>query len=132
MLKRENDRYLKELRALYIEATGDTQGVDTLQPMAMGMEIQHKSNERDNSTARRRLDLERAGTLAPPADLSKMPVIDRYFRLVTSEGDRVEQELGKIIGPDRAHELRTKGMGGNRSVMNGCSDDDEDAEADRK
>jgi hypothetical protein len=125
MLKRENDHYLKELRALYIEATGDTQGVETLQPMAMGMEIQHKSNERDNSTARRRIDLERAGQVAPPADLSKMPVIDRYFRLVMSEGDRVQAELGKIIGPERAQEMREKGMGGNRSIMNGCSDDDE-------
>jgi hypothetical protein len=132
MLKRENDRYLKELRALYLEATGDTQGVDVLQPMAMGMEIQHKSNGRDSSTARRRIDLERAGTLAPPADVSKMPVIDRYFRLVTSIGDRIEQELAKIVGPERARAMREKGMGGNRSIMNGCGDDDDDEDADKK
>jgi hypothetical protein len=61
-----------------------------------------------------------------------MPVIDRYFRLVTSVGDRVEQELGKIIGPERARALREKGLGGNRSVMNGCSDDDDDQDGDRK
>ncbi len=129
MLKRENDRYMKDLRALYLEATGDTTGVETLQPMAMGMEIQHKSNERDNSLARRRLDLERAGKLAPPADLNKMPVIDRYFRLVTGVGDRVESELGKIIGPERARAAREEGFAGNRSIMNGCSDDDDDGEA---
>jgi len=132
MLKRENDRYMKELRALYLEATGDTTGVETLQPMALGMEIQHKSNERDNSLARRRLDLERAGKLAPPADVSKLPVIDRYFRLVTTIGDRVESELGKIIGPERAHAAREEGFGGNRSIMNGCSDDDEDGDGDKK
>jgi hypothetical protein len=124
MLKRENDHYLKELRALYVEATGDTQGVETLQPMAMGMEIQHKSNDPDSSAARRRIDLERAGQVAPPADLSKMPVIDRYFRLVMSEGDRVQAELGKIVGPERAQELREKGLSSHRSVMNGCNDDD--------
>jgi hypothetical protein len=127
MTRRFNDRFIKELRGLYVEATGDTSGVETLEPMAMGHEIEQKSSERDSGDARRRLALERAGKLAPPANLAQTPPIERYYRMLLTAGDQFETELGKIVGADLARDIREDGFGGNRGIVSGCGhDDDED------
>jgi hypothetical protein len=58
----------------------------------------------------------------PPADLRGQPPIERMQRLLVSLGDEFEQDLGKAIGPDRAHQMRTINDGwGSRSWSSvGC------------
>jgi hypothetical protein len=114
------EQHLKDLRALYVEATGDAEGADSLDPQALATEILEKAG--GGSEARRRVALERAGQLQPPADGGS--VAERYFRLVLRTGDLVESELTKVVGPERAKELHSK-MSGNRSIMSGCGDEDE-------
>lgn len=128
VVKAVGDAHVKELRALYIEATGDTAGAETLNPHAMATEILQKSG--DDGAARRRVGLERAGKLQPPADPATSPIAERYFRLVLHTGDLLESELAKIVGPEVAKQLRDQ-IAGNRSIMAGCHEDDEAERAPR-
>jgi ferric-dicitrate binding protein FerR (iron transport regulator) len=118
----ENARVLKELRALYVEVTGDKAGAESLAPQAMENEIMSKSPEAVVQQTFYKLSHERAGLQAAPADLRGAPASERLMRLMTGLGDDYEQRLGAAIGPDRAHQLRAENNGWdsrNRSMV-GC------------
>lgn len=119
-----NQKMLAQLRALYVEVTGDKAGADALSPQSLVQEIQQKSPEAAAQQAYWRLSHERAGLLAPPADTSSAPPIERLMRLLTTGGDEYEHELGAVIGPDRARSLREeRGSWGSRSSSSyGCPD----------
>jgi hypothetical protein len=121
LIKAENAAYVTTMRALYVEVTGDSAGVDALDVRAMEQEIQGKSTALDSATARRRIALEHAGQEAPPQGASAGPAIERYFRLVVSEGDVFEKQLAQIIGTERARSFREESYQ-NRSIMNGCDE----------
>jgi hypothetical protein len=112
----------RELRQLYIEVTGDKAGADTLSPSSLEREIDEKSNERELKQAYYDLSHERAGLQQPPASFEGRPAVERMMRLMSGLGNRYEQELGKAIGPDRAHELRAEsgGWGSRHSGSYGC------------
>ncbi|MDB4967599.1 MAG: hypothetical protein JWN44_3288, partial [Myxococcales bacterium] len=116
-----NGRMVSQLRALYVEVTGDKAGAETLTPHAMEQEIQSKVPDAAGQETYWRLSRERAG-LIPPGDPKSGAPIDRLMRLLTSAGDEYERELGGAIGPDRAHALRAEHGGwGSRSVGSmGC------------
>jgi ferric-dicitrate binding protein FerR (iron transport regulator) len=122
LLRNENDRFLGAVRALYIEATGDTSGAETLDLQSMEREIEAKARPEDSANARRRIALEHAGKQAPPADLEALPVIERYYRLVVDFGDQFQSKLVPILGQDRADKLREDKLTGWRASMNGCSE----------
>jgi hypothetical protein len=100
-----------ELRKLYLEVTGDKGGAESLNPWALETEILEKSPESVVPEVFRRLAQERAGLSPPPRDASGQSPAERMMRLITSLGDRFEDELGKAIGADRARALREANNG---------------------
>ena len=118
----ENARVLKELRALYVEVTGDKAGAESLAPEALENEIMNKSPEAIVQQVFYKLSHERAGLMAPPASTAGEPAAERLMRMMTSLGDEYEQKLGAAIGPDRAHQLRTEqnGWGSRSQASVGC------------
>jgi hypothetical protein len=119
-----NARVVAELRALYLEVTGDKTGADNLTPNALEEEIRAKSRERDLQEAFARISRERAGLQPAPADPKSLPPVEWMQRLLSNLGDQYERDLGAAIGPDRAHDLRTKndGWGSRSQSSHGCPD----------
>jgi hypothetical protein len=118
-----NARALRDLRALYVEITGDARAADVLSSNALQEEIINKSADHTQLQALfQRLSRERAGLAAPPADLKGTSPVERYFRLVTGAGDQFERAVGQAIGAGRAHELRAKqnGWGTRHGSSYGC------------
>jgi hypothetical protein len=110
----------KELvRALYIEATGDVAGAETLSTEAMRSEIEEKSPKEEHSLLLQKLSRERAGLQPPPADLSKTSPFERLMRALVKVGDDTEKALARRLGPTRAADIRRDGFG-SRSDMSGC------------
>ncbi len=110
-------KMIAQLRALYIEVTGDKAGADTLTPQAMETEIRSKVPDAVAKEAYWRLSHERAGLIAPPTDPRGASPIERFLRLETTAGDEFERQLGAAIGPDRARALRAEHGGwGSRSI----------------
>lgn len=107
------------VRALYIEATGDTAGAETLSLEAMRGEIEEKGSRDEHNLVLQRIARERAGLAQPPTDLSKASPFERLFRAYIQLGDQSEQALAKRLGPERAKEIRGDGWG-SRSDWSGC------------
>jgi hypothetical protein len=108
----ENQRVLTQLRALYVEVTGDRAGADSLTPEALENEITAKSPESTVQQVFYKLSHERAGMQAPPGDATGQTPLERMMRLMTTLGDDYEQRLAAAIGPDRARQLRNENGGG--------------------
>jgi len=120
-VRKENDRYMAALRALYQELAGSDPG--DMDSHALTMEILQKSPSSDVEAARKRLAQERAGMIAPPADARNQSVIERLFRLEITAGTTLEQMLAAEFGPDKAHQIRTTGWaGGDDNILSGCPD----------
>jgi hypothetical protein len=111
---------IARLRALYIEATGDQNGADSLDPGTLGREILHKSPEAVVGAARARVAREKAGMETPPADPDSGNLPERYFRMMTSLGDALETNL-QPLGAQQASSLRDK-LTPQKMVMNGCDE----------
>ena len=113
---------MKQLRALYIEVTGDPEGVESLSPSAMISEINDKSLRPTIKAVYQRLARERAGLQTPPASAAGQPPVERLMRLLTSSGDRVEKAIGQKIGPDlaRRHRELHGGYGSKSRSRYGC------------
>lgn len=109
------------VRSLYIEATGDTAGAETLSIDAMRGEIEEKGDRQEHNLLLQRIAQERAGLIQPPADLSKTSPLERLFRAYIKLGDQSEQALAKRLGPERAKAIRGDGWG-SRSNWSGCPD----------
>lgn len=114
------------VQALYVEATGDAAGADSLSVEAMAREIQDKALPGEADRVRERIAQERAGLIPPPADWSTASPIERYLRHLAAAGDEVEKMFAARLGPERARELREGNGGwGMRMEMAGCPDDGE-------
>ncbi|MCB9557207.1 MAG: FecR domain-containing protein [Deltaproteobacteria bacterium] len=100
----------KQLRALYVEATGDSKSVDELAPSALIAEIQDKSSRDEIRGIFRRLARERAGLVAVNPS-RQQSTTERLMRLLTTNGDQVEQAMAAKIGPDLARRYRELGGG---------------------
>ncbi len=117
----------EEVRALYIEATGDVDGAAQLSVRAMVGELRDKAPPDEDSRVRRKIANERAGLAAPPASLAGLSPYERYFRLLASSGDDFEAMMAEIIGPERARTIREDGPA-MRMDMDGCPDEDGSSE----
>ncbi|MBK9071153.1 MAG: FecR domain-containing protein [Myxococcales bacterium] len=104
-LKRNVEPLIAEIRALYVEVTGDEQGADALDPQSMERELEQKAGP-EAAEARKRIALEKAGDLTPPADSKNRPPIERYYRRIAYVADHIEADLAAIIGAERAREFR--------------------------
>ena len=97
---------VKQLKALYLEVTGDAKGKDELSPSSLMREIAEKSRKEDVKRAFARLSRERAGLQPAPATLAGTTAVERMYRMLTSTGDGVERAMGQQIGPDLARRYR--------------------------
>lgn len=113
---------LAELRAIYIEVTGDRAGADTLSPRNLQHEVFSKSPGADVAEALRLISAESAGLAEPPADLSSRPPVERLLRALSGSGVQLEAAIATRLGPDRARELREKGVVWARRRQSGCPD----------
>lgn len=107
------------VRGLYVEATGDTAGADTLSSEAMRREIEDKSPPGEHNLVLQRVAQERAGLGASPADLSKTSTLERLMRADFQLGDQAEAALARRLGAERAHAIRGEGWG-SRGELSGC------------
>jgi hypothetical protein len=107
------------VKTLYVEATGDVAGAETLSVEAMIGEIEEKGGQNEDNLVLQKIAQERAGLIPPPADLSKLSPFERLFRARIKLGDQSEQAVAKRLGAERAKALRGDGWG-SRSDMSGC------------
>lgn len=115
----------KQVRALYVEATGDGSGADSLSPQAMGQELQEKAAPGEPDALQRRIAEERAGMVPAPAQaqVAKASAFERYFRALTSLGDDAERAMAVVLGGEKAHKLRARNGGWPvRMALAGCRD----------
>src|SRR5690606_17337808 len=116
------EAFLGELRALYLEATGDAAGVDMLSMNALVSEIGNKSEPGEVSRIRRLLAQERAGLRPPPADLSGTSPAERLYRLLAQIGDETQAAIATVLGAERAYDLRALAGGWpSKWSMAGCA-----------
>ena len=111
----------EDFETLYVEATGDTDGVDELSPEAMFAEIRDKALPEDRQNVVGILALERAG-LRTPRPIAERSIVERAFRRLTALGDDLQHLLAESLGPERAHEIRAAAGGWQwgRSEYGGC------------
>ena len=123
-LAQTNQATLTQLRALYVEATGDAAGAGALDPHTLAQEIEAKSDPAVVQATYQELARERAGMSPVPAPSAAAPTIERLLRLETGLGNSFEKTLGDAIGPDRARSLRAEhdGWGAKMSSSHGCPD----------
>jgi hypothetical protein len=107
------------VKQLYVEATGDVPGSESLSTEAMRREIEEKGNQAEHNLVLQRVAMERAGQAQPPADLSKASPFERMFRAYIKLGDQTEAALAKKLGAERAKAIRGDGWG-SRSNWSGC------------
>lgn len=126
VLAKLHSEFVLNLRKLYIEATGDSSGVESLSPSAMANEIRDKSPKGALARIQQQIARERAGLAQAPADWSKAIPLERYYRLLGAMGDEMEKELGARVGTERARAMREKNNGwGRRMEYAGCPEDDD-------
>ena len=111
---------LDELRALYVEATGDQERADELSAGSMFSELVQMYREEEGQI-HQRIAQERAGLAAPPADLSRASPLERFLRRNAALGDETERRIGDVVSAARARRLREAGGGwGARMETAGC------------
>jgi hypothetical protein len=120
-MKEVKAQVFADMRALYVEMSGDSATADRIAPGSMESEIFERAPEGARVRARQQLSREKAGLVPPPADLARTPVAERTMRLMMTIGDRYEQEVARRLGPERARALRAKQDGwSGKTITNGC------------
>jgi hypothetical protein len=112
----EKQKFSAAMHSIYQEVIGDRG--DNLELRTLMDEVEGKIGRKDMSDARTRVSQERAG-LVPPLDPSQQTPGYKLLKLLTSEGDQIEQALAQQVGPDKARLMRDAGAS-SRMIMNGC------------
>ncbi len=108
LMQEQRQSFVEELRALYIELTGERSAAETLTPKSLKEEIFAKATEDDVKEARRRIFQEWLGEVAPPHDLSSRPSVERFLRLLVDSGPAFHRAVTAVVGPERARQVRDK------------------------
>ncbi|MGE0790052.1 MAG: FecR domain-containing protein [Sandaracinaceae bacterium] len=125
-IDRVHESLTADLRALYIEATGDAAGAAHLSPDAMLAEIQDKASENERtSLLMNRIARERGGLEAGPSADAEQSTAERALRRYVRVGDEFQELLAGSLGPERAYELRAAdgGWPWAHSIFSGCPDE---------
>jgi len=109
------------VRTLYIQATGDTAGADTLSLDAMTTEINDKAAPGAAQAVMQRVAQERAGLATPPADTSHASPVEQLIRAQLGLGDATQAAMAKRLGPDRAAAIRGDAWPRHKELA-GCPD----------
>lgn len=109
------------LRAIYEEVLGHAPSAE-LSSRALISEIQDKTPMVNRKGVYGRISKERAGELAPPADVAALSPYERATRMMADLGDEYQSLLANELSPARAHELRSERTGWpwGRSQFTGC------------
>jgi len=118
-----NAQVLGQVRALYLEVTGNASAAEDLSLEAMINEVREKGGRKETMAAAQQLSAERAGLVPVPADVAVRPPGERLLRLLAGEGTELEQRVAQIIGPDRAQALRGGNGWGATARMAGCANE---------
>jgi hypothetical protein len=108
LMQDQRQAFVDELRALYIELTGERAAAATLTPKSLKEEIFAKSTEDDLKDARRRIFQEWLGQVAPPIDLAARPSVERFLRLLVESGPAFYRAVTAVVGPERARQIRDR------------------------
>jgi FecR protein len=108
LMQEQRGVFVEELRALYIELTGERSAAATLTPKSLKEEILAKATDDDLKAARRRIFQEWLGEVAPPAALTTRPSLERFLRLLVSSGPAFHAAVTTVVGPDRARQIRAR------------------------
>lgn len=121
-IRRLHQQYNDQLRELYLEATGDERGAQSLSAEAMMAQINAAALPGEVREAHLQVARERAGQLEAPADLEELSPATRSIRLHAGLGDEFQRLLAAELGEDRAHELRAAqgGWPWSRSYSRAC------------
>ncbi len=114
--------YISELRDMLVEAGGGTPETAKEMPeTALGSVVEGLLSEDEIDDALRRVSHERAGIAEPPGVDAELSLAERYVRHTAELGNALEAAVGRSLGPERAHELRTlhNGWRGSTSVHSG-------------
>ncbi|HJL18827.1 MAG TPA: FecR domain-containing protein [Sandaracinaceae bacterium LLY-WYZ-13_1] len=125
-IERAHSSLTEDLRALYVEATGDVDGAAALSPRAMLAEIRDKAGTAEqHRNVMHRIARERAGLERPPPADAELSPSERAVRRYARVGDEFQERLARALGPERARELRARDEGWPwaRSIFAGCDDD---------
>lgn len=99
-------KHIDALLSMYAEAGGSPELAEDQPPQVIEGMIEALLEASDLQAGQRRLAQERAGLVAPPSDSSTLSLADRLVREVYGSGDRYESVAAKVLGRERAHELR--------------------------
>jgi ferric-dicitrate binding protein FerR (iron transport regulator) len=108
LMAEQRRAFVDELRALYIELTGERATAETLTPKSLKEEIFAKATDDDIKEARRRIFQEWLGQVPPPADPTTRPSVERFMRLLVESGPAFHRAVVAVVGPDRAKQLRDR------------------------
>lgn len=116
-----HERLVQTVRSTYHALTGD-EDPGSMSPEAMYAEILDKVPESELRVIFERLSHERAGLVQKPADPSAESPVEQLFRVLTAEGDALEQSLAQDLGPELASSLRDLHNGWNSKFRSthGC------------
>lgn len=113
-----------EVRALYVEATGDTEGAAGLTAQDMGNALQTRVAPEAGKEALWRVTHALAGLASPPSANDPGSPVFRYLWLAAHLGDRFEAKLAERLGAERARELRADRYPMTTLSTMGCPVDD--------
>lgn len=118
-----NDEIVELTRKLYTEATGDESGVADLSFDAMRSEIFDKASDRDATIARTQVSHELAGMSERPSDPGTEAPATRILRAEIERAHQFSEGLSRVLGVQRAREVRTHLPLNVHSTM-GCEGDE--------
>jgi hypothetical protein len=122
VLKEDRERLINGIRALFIEATGDTANGASLAQESMINEIMDKAPEGEYKRVFQKLSREQAGRAPVPGTVAGSSPLERLMRLLTAAGDGLQASLAKELGPEVAKAYRDlhEGFGSRSRSSPGC------------
>lgn len=120
-LAAHHTQMIEQIRALYVEATGDP-NAGSMSPQAMMAEINDKTPVQEIRGTYQRLAQERAQMIEPPEQLEGRSVTERLYRLLLSAGDGAERAVADKVGDEMAEQVREfkDGFGSKHRSSYGC------------
>lgn len=106
LMKDEQPAFEAALRTLYGEMAGDPAAGESLDALALILELTQKAPAEDMAEARKVLSAERAGLRRPPAELADRPVVERAFRVIIGSAERAAERMTAELPAARVRAFR--------------------------
>jgi hypothetical protein len=100
--KRADDK----LERIYVDATGDEDGLGEVDILLMYDEVMRSAGIGEEAHVRQKLARERAGLDNAPTDMQTVTPYEEQMRVLAGLGDELEAELAERLDPARVRSLR--------------------------